>query len=161
MTEQGKFVKSGVCIRYGQPCTNFKRLQLHKCNNYINVHQCSNYHTSRVGRGPPTSLNGPPTLRKSRGPKGAAFGPLTCADPGGSIRPWKRSMTKKKKKKAAKNFGKKKKTFWGKNAKRFSETPVKSGKKISEKICPPTLTFWIRIASLALTIVWAPLLIFW
>src|SRR6218665_629463 len=23
--------------------------------------QCSNYHTSRVGRGPPTSLNGPPT----------------------------------------------------------------------------------------------------
>src|SRR6218665_3749475 len=50
--------------------------------------QCSNYHRARVGRGPPTSLNGPPTCRKSRGPKGAAFGPPTCADPGGPIRPW-------------------------------------------------------------------------
>src|SRR6218665_1111429 len=41
--------------------------------------QCSNYHRARVGRGPPTSLNGPPTSRKSRGSKGAGFGPPTCA----------------------------------------------------------------------------------
>ena len=48
---------------------------------------------------PPYFSERPPTLRKFRGPKGAAFGPPTCADPGGPIRPWKTSMTKKKIKK--------------------------------------------------------------
>src|SRR6218665_4009568 len=134
-----------------------------KCD-ILPKNQCSNYHTSRVGRGPPTSLNGPPTLRKSRGPKGAAFGPPTCADPGGPIRPWKRSMTKKKK--VVRNFGRIDEHFWGENGKRFSETPVKSAKKNfgknlspdSEVLDPPVIR---SIASLALTIVWVPLLIFW
>src|SRR6218665_1679542 len=128
--------------------------------------QCSNYHTSRVGRGPPTSLNGPPTLRKSRGPKGAAFGPPTCAGPGGANRAWKKAVNKKKKKKVVRNFGRIDEHFLGENAKRFSETPVKSGKKDfgknlspdSEVLDPPVIR---SIASLALTIVWAPLLIFW
>src|SRR6218665_1467014 len=87
---------------------------------FVSCSQCSNYHTSRVGRGPPTSLNGPPTLRKFRGPKGAASGPPTSADSGGPIRPWKRSMEGKRRQKGG---------FWGKNGKRFSETPVKSVKK--------------------------------
>src|SRR6218665_2339434 len=111
------------------------------------VNQCSNYHTSRVGRGPPTSLNGPLTLRKCRGPKGAAFGPPTCADPGGKnaerflettlknvaahidvgygfglrkklrIKTWKRSMTKKKM--VVRNFGRIDEHFLGKNGKKI------------------------------------------
>ena len=54
--------------------------------------------------------------------------------------------------------------FWGKMQKRFSETPLKSRQKILEKsppdsevLDPPVIR---SIASLALTIVWAPLLIF-
>src|SRR6218665_2471422 len=74
------------------------------------------------------------------------------------IKTWKRSMTKKKK--VVRNFGRINEHFGGKNAKRFSETPLKSGKKISEKIWPPDSEVLdppvIRsIASLALTIVWA------
>ena len=80
------------------------------------------------------------------------------------IKTWKRSMTKKKGRQ--KFWENKCEHFWGKNGKRFSETPLKSRQKISEKICPPDSEVLdppvIRsIASLALTIVWAPLLIFW
>src|SRR6218665_1160625 len=101
----------------------------------MSLEQCSNYHTSRVGRGPPTSLNGPPTLRKFRGPKGAASGPPTSADSGGPIRPWKRSMTKKKKKKKdAKNFGGKIKNFLGKTGKGKRRKKKKKKKKRSSEI---------------------------
>ena len=62
------------------------------------------------------------------------------------------------KKKVVRNFGRINEHFLGENGNRFSETPLKSRQKISEKICPPRSS---GSASFALTIVWAPLLIFW
>ena len=57
------------------------------------------------------------------------------------LKPGKGRDTKKK---VVRNFGRIDEHFLGENAKRFSETPVKSRKNMSEKICSPTLKFWIR-----------------
>src|SRR6218665_669065 len=142
--------------------------------------QCSNYHRARVGRGPPTSLNGPlleENLGVQRGPPSA---PLLVRIQGGRNAerflemPLKNFAAhidvrygfgvRKKKKKVVRNFGRINEHFWGKMKKIFRNAPKKSSKNFgknlspdSEVLDPPVIR---SIASLALTIVWAPYLFF-
>src|SRR6218665_1127845 len=135
------FIGSNVNLCPGAICVRVK----------YPLFQCSNYHRARVGRGPPTSLNGPSYLKKIYGSKGGRLRPpYLCGSRGEKYRKIFRNAPKKmlrpilmsatdlgygkncvlKKpgkgqslKKVVRNFGRINEHFWGKMQKDFQKRP--------------------------------------